>query len=609
MCGIVGYIGNKQASEVILDGLTRLEYRGYDSAGIAISNQGSVQIRRAEGKLFRLKELVRQEPLPGNIGIGHTRWATHGRPTEANAHPHRSGKITVVHNGIIENYLELRRQLSDQGRKFGSQTDTEILAHLIDADVSKGVSTFEALKNTIQKIQGSYAFVVLNEDEPETLYVARYQSPLVIGVGEEENFVASDVPALLPYTRRVIFLEDGDYAKLFRNEIQLWNAKGEKAERAVKEIQWNLAQAEKGGYKHFMQKEIFEVPRAFIDTLRGRLSKTTGDFFLNGAEEIFRKGFDFNKIYIVACGTSYHAALIGKFYLEKFVRIPVMVDVSSEFRYRDPVLDSKTLLIAISQSGETADTLVTIKSARRHLATVFSICNVVDASLARESDAVFYTHAGPEIGVAATKTFVTQMEALLLIALHLGRALKTISEKEGIAYIEELSALPQKMEEILKQEAKIKEIALRFEKIKYFIFLGRGLQYPIALEGALKLKEISYINAEGYSAGELKHGPIAMIDEGTPVIALLPQDDSYEKMNSNLQEVLSRGAKPIVIATEGDEEIQHKASEVIFIPKTLSLFYPLLTVIPLQLFAYEIATYKGNDVDQPRNLAKSVTVE
>ncbi|MFO1520300.1 MAG: glutamine--fructose-6-phosphate transaminase (isomerizing) [bacterium] len=609
MCGIVGYIGDKEASEVILDGLTRLEYRGYDSAGIAVLNGNGPQIRRAEGKLARLKDLVKKEPVPGEVGIGHTRWATHGRPSETNAHPHRAGKITVVHNGIIENYLELRHALTAEGRRFQSDTDTEIVAHLIDEDIKEGATPLAAFKDSLKKIRGSYSLVVLNEDEPDCLYAARYQSPLVIGVGEGENFVASDVPALLPYTRKVIFLDDGDQAKVGREEIQIWDAKGKKVERPVKEIQWSLSQAEKGGYKHFMQKEIFEIPRAFIDTLRGRVTKTTGAFNLNGAEKLFKKNLQFNKIYIVACGTSYHAALLGKFYLEEFAKIPVIVDVASEFRYRKPILDSKTLLIAISQSGETADTLVAVKNARAQKAVVCSICNVVDSSIARESDGVLYTHAGPEIGVAATKTFVAQMEAILLIALYLGRWVGTLDKKESIALIEELLALPGKMEAVLHQQDAIRQIALKFEKATQFLFIGRGLEFPIALEGALKLKEISYIHSEGYSAGELKHGPIAMIDQGTPVVAISPRDESYEKMASNIQEVLSRGACLLAIGTEGDKDLAEKADEAIFVPKTLPIFYPLLTVIPLQLLAYEIANFKGNDVDQPRNLAKSVTVE
>ncbi|MBL7685755.1 MAG: glutamine--fructose-6-phosphate transaminase (isomerizing) [Deltaproteobacteria bacterium] len=608
MCGIVGYIGQKQAADIILDGLTRLEYRGYDSAGIAILNQ-KFQIRRAEGKLQKLKELLQTQPAPGILGIGHTRWATHGKPSEANAHPHRSGKVSVVHNGIIENYLELRHEMASEGRRFQSDTDTEMVAHLLDRELKNTTDILEAFYKILKKIRGSYALAILHEDDPDHFYVARYQSPLVVGVGQDENFVASDVPALLPYTRRVLYLEDGDIAKISRKQIEVFNADHQKVSRPLKEIQWSLSQAEKDGYKHFMLKEIFEGPRAFIDTLRGRISKTTGDFPLEGFEKIFKAKNPFNKIYLVACGTSYHAALLGKFYLEKFVKIPVIVDTASEFRYRDPILDEKTLMICISQSGETADTLVAVKNARQKKTKVLSICNVLDASIPRDSDAVFYTHAGPEIGVAATKTFITQMEAILLIALSLGRQYGQISKKDAIEFIEELSMLPQKMEMILRQQDSIRKIALRYEKSSYFLFVGRGLQFPIALEGALKLKEISYINAEGYAAGELKHGPIAMIDQGTPVVALVPQDESYEKMLSNIQEVLARGAALIAIGNEEDTNLADKADDFISIPKTIPIFYPLLTVIPLQLISYEIANHKGHDVDQPRNLAKSVTVE
>ncbi len=609
MCGIVGYVGDKQASEIILDGLTRLEYRGYDSAGIAILHEGKIEIARAEGKLKNLKNLLQQKPISGCMGMGHTRWATHGKPSEMNAHPHRSGKVAVVHNGIIENYLELRKELQSKGRRFVSDTDTEISAHLVDEELSRKNNTLKALQNTLKKIKGSYALVILNETDPDHLYVARHQSPLVIGLGKGENFVASDVPALLPYTRKVIFLEDGDVAVLSKKSVEIFDLKGKKVEREVREITWSLSQAEKGGYKHFMLKEIFETPRAFIDTFRGRANKTSGDFFLKGSEKIFSKKNLFNKIYLVACGTSYHAALLGKFYLEKFVGVPVIVDVASEFRYRQSPVDSKTLLIAISQSGETADTLVTVKNAKAQGAKVYSICNVVDSSIARESHAVCYTYAGPEIGVAATKTFITQMEALLLVALDWARKLGTLKKNEAIELIEEISTLPQKMEEILKQKQVIDKVAMRYARSNYFLFIGRGYQFPIALEGALKLKEISYINAEGYAAGELKHGPIAMIDHGTPVVALLPKDASYEKTFSNVEEVIARDADVLAIASEGDKLIEQKADSVLFVPETNPLFYPLLTVIPLQLLAYEIANTRGHDVDQPRNLAKSVTVE
>lgn len=609
MCGIVGYIGSQAAVEIILDGLTRLEYRGYDSAGLAILEAGQIKVSRAEGKLIHLKDQLQKFPLPGSLGIGHTRWATHGKPSEANAHPHHSGKIAVVHNGIIENYLELRKKLQAQGREFKSDTDTEILAHMIDEVWSKNRDMRQVLKEVLNAVRGSYALVVLNEEDPEHLYVARHHSPLVIGLGDKENFVASDVPALLPYTRRVVFLEDGDMACVGRNSVEVYNAQAKVVKREAREITWSLSQAEKGGYKHFMLKEIFEAPRAYIDTFRSRVDGHTGEFFLEDFDKIFSQQANFDKVYLIACGTSYHAALLGKFYLEKFVGLPVIVDVASEFRYRNSPIDSKTLLIAISQSGETADTLVTVKNAKSQGAKVYSVCNVVDSSIARESDAVCYTHAGPEIGVAATKTFITQMEALLLIALTWSRQIGKLSQEEAIRLIAELSTLPQKMEEILKQKKHIDCIAAQYSQANYFLFIGRGYQFPIALEGALKLKEISYINSEGYAAGELKHGPIAMIDHGTPVIALAPQDASYEKTSSNISEVLARDANVLAIATQGDENLSDKATTTLFIPKTDPIFYPFLTAIPLQLLAYQIADLRGHDVDQPRNLAKSVTVE
>lgn len=609
MCGIVGYIGEKQAASVIFDGLTRLEYRGYDSAGIAVIEDGKIEIRRAQGKLLQLKSLLDQKPLHGKIGLGHTRWATHGKPSEANAHPHRVGRVVVVHNGIIENYAELRKTLQAKGRRFQSETDTEVIAHLMEVALSQGLSSLKALQYTLKQIRGSYALVLLNEEDPDKLYVARYQSPLVLGLGSHENFVASDVPALLPYTREVIFLEDGDYGFISPKEVKLYDIKSKLVERPVKEITWNLAQAEKGGYKHFMLKEIIETPRAFIDTLRGRVNHSTGEIHLKDAGKIFKSKQQFNKIYMVACGTSYHAALLGKFYFEKFVGLPVIVDVASEFRYRNPPLDAKTLLIAISQSGETADTLVAVKNAKKAGAKIFSICNVLDASIPRESDVVCYTLAGPEIGVAATKTYITQMEALLLMSLQWGALLGRISKKEMKQWADDLVMLPHKMEWVLEQQEKIRQLALRYVNADHFMFIGRGYEYPNALEGALKLKEISYIHSEGYPAGELKHGPIAMIDPGTPVIALAAQDPWHEKMLSNIEEVLARDAAVFAILTAGDKNLSEKVDEYLEVPETNPMLYPFLMVLPLQLIAYEIANHKGHDVDQPRNLAKSVTVE
>ncbi len=609
MCGIVGYVGNKQASNIILDGLSRLEYRGYDSAGIAILHQNQISIRRASGKLIQLQKSLQQEPLHGSMGMGHTRWATHGRPSEANAHPHRVGRAAVVHNGIIENYRELQEELIQQGSVFSSETDTEVLVHLIDREIRAGLSTLHALQNILKLVKGSYALVLLDEKDPEALYVARQFSPLVIGLGEGENFVASDVPALLPYTREVVYLEDGDCARISHDRVTIFNNVGDKVSRVAQTIKWNLEQAEKGGYKHFMLKEIFETPRALADTLQSRVSLTTGEIFLEADPSVLERMAQVNRIYLVACGTSYYAALVGKFYLEEMTRIPVIVDMASEFRYRNPILDDKNLLIVLSQSGETADTLMSMRSAREHKALIFSICNVVGSSIPRGSDAVFYTHAGPEIGVAATKTFVTQLAALFLTALDLGKKRGLLSEDQVGLALEELSAIPAKIEEVLKQQEKIHALARDLQSSDYILFIGRGFQYPIALEGALKLKEISYLRSEGYPAGELKHGPIAMIDDGTPVIALAPRDGSYEKTSSNIHEVLARQASLIPISTQGDELLKEKARELLFVPVTRPELYPLLTVIPLQLMAYEIADLKGHDVDRPRNLAKSVTVE
>ncbi|MBF0492939.1 MAG: glutamine--fructose-6-phosphate transaminase (isomerizing) [Deltaproteobacteria bacterium] len=608
MCGIVGYIGKQSAADIIFDGLTRLEYRGYDSAGIATLHQNKTEICRAEGKLKQLKSKLQKNALPGNVGIGHTRWATHGKPNEQNAHPHHYGLFTVVHNGIIENYLELKEALQKKKHVFSSDTDTEILAHLMNEEFQQTKSSFKALQNILKRVRGSYALAILNEKETQQVLVARNQSPLVLGEGLGENFIASDVPALLPYTREVIFLKDGEIAVLQPDKIEVFNNEGHTVNFETKHIDWSLTQAEKEGYKHFMLKEIFEGPRAFIDTLRGKVPADHSEILL----EDFKKTIDQyppELIYLVACGTSYHAALVGKFYLEKWARIPVVVDVASEFRYRKPILNSKTLLIVISQSGETADTLTVVKSAKLQKAPVYAICNVLESSIAREANGVFYTHAGPEIGVAATKTFLTQLQALLLVSLCWADHQNKISKEALKTILQETAELPQKMELVLKQAEEIKKLALHYMNSNLFLFIGRGLLYPIALEAALKLKEISYIFAEGYAGGELKHGPIAMIDQGTPVIALVPQDESYEKMSSNIQEVLARGAEVLAICNEQEKSLKQKCKAVIEIPKTLDLFYPLLAIIPLQLFAYHIANEKGHDVDQPRNLAKSVTVE
>ncbi|HCU24954.1 MAG TPA: glutamine--fructose-6-phosphate transaminase (isomerizing) [Deltaproteobacteria bacterium] len=612
MCGIVGYIGTERAADILLDGLSRLEYRGYDSAGIAVIAEGRFDIRRAEGKLSCLRDQVSKNPPAGKLGIGHTRWATHGRPSEANAHPHRSGKITVVHNGIIENFAELRRELTEKGFQFSSETDSEIIAHLVEAEGGPRTATLQAFKKALHRLRGSYAIALLNEAEPDRLYAARHGSPLVLGIGTGANYVASDVPALLPYTQRVLFLEDGEMAMLRADSFELFDFEGNPLQREPKTVTWTLAMAEKAGYKHFMLKEIFEQPRALGDTLRGHLDWAKATVAGDGVEDLFKKRADLEKIeriYLVACGTSWHAALVARYFLEKRLGAPVIVDQASEFRYRDPILDKHTLVIGISQSGETADTLVALRNAKARGAKLLTITNVVDSTLARESDAVLYTYAGPEIGVAATKTFTAQLAVLHLVALFLGRKKHTWKKDDAADFLHQLLEVPAKVEEILRQADKIREIALKYAYSDDCLFIGRGPQFPIALEGALKLKEISYLHAEGYPAGELKHGPIALIDQGSPVVAVALQDDYYEKMLSNIQEVLSRQASVIAFATEGDSQIEELIGDVIYLPRMHPHLMPLLSAVPMQLLAYYIADHRGHDVDQPRNLAKSVTVE
>ncbi len=612
MCGIVGYIGGKPAAEILLDGLSRLEYRGYDSAGIAVVAGDRLQILRSQGKLAKLRELVQAKGPEGSLGIGHTRWATHGRPSEANAHPHRYGTVTVVHNGIIENFTELREALLKKGHNFSSETDTEIIAHLIDEELGPRTPTLQAFRKALHRLRGSFAVAMLCEGEPGTLYAARSGSPLVLGLGEGENYVASDVPALLPYTKRVVFLEDGEVAVLDRKGVQVQDLSGKAVRREAKTITWTLAMAEKAGYKHFMLKEIFEQPRALADTLRGHLDLVKSNVYGDGAAELFKSKAEIekvDKIYLVACGTSWHAALVGKYFLERDLKTLVMVEQASEFRYRDPILDKRSLVVAISQSGETADTLTAIRNAKAKGAKVLAITNVVDSSIARESDAVLYTYAGPEIGVAATKTFTAQIVTLHLVGLLLGRKKGTFKKEEAEAFLHELLEVPGKIEEVLKQSEAIRELALKYAHSDDCLFIGRGPQFPIALEGALKLKEISYLHAEGYPAGELKHGPIALIDHGSPVVAIALKDEYYEKMASNIQEALSRQAAVLALATEGDKKIRELTGDVIYLPKAHPLLTPILSAVPLQLFAYYIADHRGHDVDQPRNLAKSVTVE
>ena len=609
MCGIVGYIGPQEAMPIIIEGLRRLEYRGYDSAGIAVLNEGRITIRRAKGKLCELENALKQQPLTGGRGIGHTRWATHGRPSETNAHPHYAGNIAVVHNGIIENYLELKARLISQGHQFSSETDTEIIAHLVDQHLRQCGDFETAVRRALGEVRGAYAVAILCECEPEKMIAARLGSPLVVGQGEGEFFVASDIPAMLSHTREMIFLDEGEMVIFDDGTMRFTDLQGATVEKTVKTITWNPLMAEKGGYKHFMLKEIYEQPRAIADTLAGRVFSERGEIFLEGinldAEQLRR----FDKLNIVACGTSWHAALSGKFLIEKLARLSVEVDIASEFRYRDPLVDERTLTVLISQSGETADTLAALREAKGKGGATIAICNVVESSIARESDGVIYTHAGPEIGVASTKAFTTQLVALYLLALHLGRVRGMVDAVRCRELIEPLLSLPRKMEQALESDEMIQQIAKEFMHARDFLYLGRGIQYPIALEGALKLKEISYIHAEGYPAGEMKHGPIALIDENVPVVFLCPYNETFEKAISNMEEVRARSGRVVAIATAGHTEQLGEVDALITVPETSDEVAPILTSIPMQLLAYHIAVLKGTDVDQPRNLAKSVTVE
>ncbi|MBI5874493.1 MAG: glutamine--fructose-6-phosphate transaminase (isomerizing) [Deltaproteobacteria bacterium] len=610
MCGIVGYIGNKDASEVLLDGLRRLEYRGYDSAGVAIIDAGKkIEVRRSVGKLINLEKKVHGHPIKGHIGIGHTRWATHGRPSEENAHPHIESGVAVVHNGIIENYLALKEELKKQGAVFKSETDTEILAHLISSQIKAGKGFEDSVREVLKQVKGSYAIVVISKDEPDKIIGARMECPLVVGLGDGEGFIASDIPAILSHTKKMIFLDDGEIVTITKNEIDIKTIDGKELRKTPKEIDWSPVMAEKGGYRHFMLKEIFEQPRAVADTFRGRISEEAGNIILDGFELTEKDLKAIERIYLIACGTSWHASLVGKFLIEEFTRIPSEVDLGSEFRYRNPLADKKTLVVAVSQSGETLDTMAAIKEAKRKGARVISICNVIESSIARESNNVIYTHAGPEIGVASTKAFTTQLTALYLLALNLGIKLGSIKADMARDLIQELVRLSKKIETILSHEPEIEAIAKRYFHFRDFLYLGRGINYPVALEGALKLKEISYIHAEGYPAGEMKHGPIALIDEDMPVVVLAPKDATYPKILGNMEEVKARGGKIIAIVNEGDNEAAKKADDVIAVPVASHHLSPILLTIPLQLLAYHIAVLKGTDVDQPRNLAKSVTVE
>ena len=607
MCGIVGYIGNQEASPIIYAGLQRLEYRGYDSAGIATLDQGQIDVRRAEGKLVNLDGLLRQQPLVGTLGIGHTRWATHGKPSEINAHPHRAGNVVVVHNGIIENYLQLREQLKAKGHTFSSETDTEIVAHLIESYDKEGCGFETAVRNALKQVRGAYAVAVINRNEPEKLIAAKLGSPLVVGQGEGEYFVASDIPAMLSHTREMIFLEDGEMVVFSREQMSVSTLDGEPLDKQPKTITWSPLMAEKGGYKHFMLKEIHEQPRAIADTIAGRVQENESSIYLEDLQIEADQLAKFDKVFLVACGTSWHAALVGKYMIEQHCRVPVEVDIASEFRYRNPIITDKTLTIVVSQSGETADTLAALREARGKGGKVVCICNVVESSIARESDGIIYTHAGPEIGVASTKAFTTQLVALRLLVLALARRRGMSPEREK-ELVDELHALPRQVEVVLKLSDDIKQMAQAFGDKHNALFLGRGTFYPVALEGALKLKEISYIHAEAYPAGELKHGPLALVDASMPVVCALPDDPLLEKVLSNLQEVRARGGE-LFLFSDQNISIDLDNYQNLTLSDICPTTAPIVYSIPLQLLAYHVAVLKGTDVDQPRNLAKSVTVE
>lgn len=612
MCGIVCYLGQKQAQGILVNGLKRLEYRGYDSSGLALvaPSQQSIFLRKSQGKIKALEDILKKKPVQGSIGIAHTRWATHGAPNHVNAHPHQdcTGKIAVVHNGIIENYESLRSQLTKEGHVFKSQTDTEVIAHLVEKYYDT-IPLEEAVRRALKNVVGSFAIGVISVKEPRKLVGARMGSPLIAGVGHGEYFLASDVSALLDATKEVIYLEEQEMAVLTDKGISLSKLDGTPVTRQQTRITWDVTQAQKQGYRHFMLKEINEQPKIIENLLHLRTRAGTGEIFFDELRVPDKKLASIRQIAVVACGTAYHAGVVGKYIIESLCKVPVSVDVSSEFRYRDLLIDAKTLVICVSQSGETADTLAGLREAKKHKATVVAICNVVGSTIARESSGVIYTHAGPEIGVASTKAYTAQLMAFYLFALHLGRVKGILSEQKCAAYLDELKKIPAHQGRILAQQKEIARLAKRHSHFGSFLYLGRNINYPSALEGALKLKEISYIPAEGYAAGEMKHGPIALIDEYRAVVCIAPASVIYEKMVSNIQEILSRKGKVIVIASAGDAHAKTLCKEVMYIPKTSELFSPLLVVLPLQLLAYHIAVVRGADVDQPRNLAKSVTVE
>jgi glucosamine--fructose-6-phosphate aminotransferase (isomerizing) len=610
MCGIIGYVGPRDASPILLGGLSRLEYRGYDSAGVATLNGGdSMEIRRAVGKLENLRRVLDEAPLKGHIGIGHTRWATHGRPSETNAHPHKAGPVAVIHNGIIENYIELREALRKRGHKLRSETDTETISHLVEERLKDGHGLTEAVREVVQELRGSFSIVVLSETEPGKLVAAKTATPLVLGLGEGENFVASDIPAILEHTRRTLVMEDGELAELSAQGVKLMNFAGAPIERPPRQIEWDAVAATKAGYQHYLRKEISEQPQAWIDTLSGRVS--VGSSAVNFETELMPRGGaeSIRRIVMVSAGASWIASLIGKFMIEELCGIPAEVDYSAEFRYRSPAIDEHTVIVAVSQSGETADTLAAMEEGKHHGSHLIALTNTVDSSIARKANAQLYTRCGPEISVTTTKCFLTQIEAFYLFAIHLAARLGRLPERDAEDLLRPAFAIPQQIEAILAQERQIEKVARKYGRTRDFLYLGRGINYPVALEGALKLKEISYIHAEGYSAGEMKHGPIALIDEEMPVVVIIPNDNVFDKTLSNLKEVESRNGRIIAVTDHRTPELEEVAWEIIDVPSTNRFLMPVLTTVPLQLLAYHIACYRGTDVDQPRNLAKSVTVE
>ncbi len=611
MCGIVGYVGDKESAPILVSGLKRLEYRGYDSAGVAVVSRNQLNVVRATGKLRNLENRVVQDQPAGNIGIGHTRWATHGRPSDENAHPHTYKNVAVVHNGIIENHLALKEQLRAKGHHFSSETDTEVFAHLISDELEAGRDLPDAVRGALEQVKGTYALAVVYANDPNRIVCTKNASPMVLGLGEGQNFIASDVPAVLEHTRDFVYMEEGDLAVVTAASVDIFNRQGQKVNRPTRRIDWSPMMAEKGGYKHFMLKEIWEQPRAVADTLRGRMLLSEGDVHFEGWNLSAEKVRTLTKITILACGTSWHSGIAGKHMIESLARLPVEVELASEFRYRDPIVDDTHLAIAISQSGETADTLAAFKEAKARGATAMSICNVIGSAMTREAEFSVLTNAGPEIGVASTKAFTTQLVALYLLAVKLGRMRGTLSVQAAQEHLTHLTEIPKMIEDVLKCEPTVKRVAREFMNSQDFLFLGRGPMHPVALEGALKLKEISYIHAEGYAGGEMKHGPIALIDEKMPVVVIAPKQPhvAYEKIIGNIEEVRARGGKVIAVIDEDDAHVASLADHVIRIPPASALLAPVVATIPLQLLAYHVAEMRGNDVDQPRNLAKSVTVE